>query len=1057
MRKKTITYCRQILGIIICLVFFPAAVLAQDSSVSGVIVDASSKEALIGVSVVQKGTTNGTVTDIDGKFSINAPLSSTLVISYLGYDNQELAPSSSPMTIQLKESSKFLDEVIVVGYGVQKKSVVTASISQVTANDLKNTSTPRLDNALQGLVSGVQVTSSSGQPGASSKIRIRGTGTINNSDPLYIIDGMPVDGGIDYLNPSDIASIEVLKDAASGAVYGARAANGVVLVTTKSGKEGKVKVTYDFSYGWQRPWRERKMLNGTQYATLMNEASTYDGKGNIYDNPAQYGKGTDWQKETFNYDAPVQNHQISISGASDKINYFISLGYYNQEGIVGGDYGRSNYDRITLRSNTLYTLFDESNNRNWLKKMVVGVNASYSRIKNTNIAANSLTGSALGNAMFLSPLMDVYATSEEQLIKDHNIDTKLYGNPIRDAKNGKLLNIPDQDFNEISNPLAYLSLPGERYNTDKIVANFFAELYLWDNLKFRTSYGVDLAFWGTDGWSKPHFTGANSRNEKSQVWSQMNRGSNWQVENILTYDKTFDAHSFSVVLGQSAKKSREKFLWGRGNDMLESNGNKANIDFTSDLPGKRESRGGYNDDHLSTLASYFGRLSYNYDERYMFQFTVRQDGSSRFGPNNKWATFPSVSLGWNLTNEKFMENGPDWLTTTKLRLSWGKNGNENIGPFRYAVNVRTGYNYVFGGGTNQAIVGGTGPTGTPNPDLKWEESEQYNAGLDFGFLKNSLTLSVDYYKKKTNGMLKEMNIPNYLGAPLPLGNVGDMENSGIELDLGYKFVKGDWSFRTGANISYLKNKLIKLGNADGYQMLDHVHIINEVSRAENGQPYPFFYGYKTAGIFQNQAEIDAYVNANGEKLQPNAQPGDVIFVDTDGNGSITDSDKTKIGKGTPDWTYGLNFQAAWKDIDFSMFISGTIGNDIFDATRRVDLKPVNLSEEMWGRWHGEGTSNKIPRFSWSNNNDNYRVSDLYIKNGTYMRLKNIQLGYTLPRDLTSKVFISSLRIYVAADNLLTFTGYKGFDPEISDGASNGIDRGNYPQARTFTIGFNLNF
>ena len=1062
-KKNSMTFYRKVMASIclFILVSVSTSLFAQENiKVTGIVSDNDTGETLIGVSVVPKGApASGTITDIDGAFSLNVAKGTILLISYVGYDTVEIPANSTTINISLKPSQQLLDEIVVVGYGVQKKSVVTASIAKVSAEDLLTAAPVRVDNALKGLVSGVQVTTTSGQPGAGSKIRVRGTGTINNSDPLYIVDGMAIDGGIDYLNPSDIASIEILKDAASGAVYGARAANGVVLVTTKSGKEGRVRVTYDFSYGWQRPWRERNMLDGTQYATLMNEASNYAGEGNIYDNPAQFGKGTNWQKETFNYDAPVENHQVSISGASEKINYYLSLGYYNQEGIVGGDYGRSNYKRMTMRTNATYTMFDESKKRNWLSKMVIGVNAAYSRINNTNIETNNLTGSALGNAMFLSPLMSVYAEDEQALIDQYaeEIETKGYGSLVRDSKTGKLLNVPSKDFNEISNPLGYLSLPGEKYNSDKFVGNFFAELTIWDALKFKSSYGTDLAFWGTDGWSKPYYLGANAHNNKSQVWSEMNRGCTWQLENVLTYNTIIDAHSFAVVLGQSAKKYTARYLKGVGNDMIALDGDKANIDFTTGLPsdGKQEAFGSMK--NPSTLASYFGRLSYNYDERYMFQFTVRRDGSSNFGPKNKWATFPSVSLGWNITNEKFMANRFSSLSTAKLRLSWGKNGNENIGAFRYTANVSMGNNYVFGGGNNQTIINGSKPSGTPNPDLKWEESEQYDLGLDFGFMKNSLTLSVDYFKKKTNGMLKEMSIPSYLGESKPWGNVGDMENSGIEVDLGYKFYSGDWSFRVGANVSYLKNKLIRLGNADGFEMYDNVHQLGNVSRAENGEVYPFFYGYKTAGIFQNQAQVDAHVNGKGEKLQPNAQPGDVIFVDHNNDGQISDTDRTKIGKGAPDWTYGLNFQAAWKDIDFSMLIAGSIGNDIFDATRRLDLKYVNLSEEMLDRWHGEGTSNSVPRFTWTNANDNYRVSDLYVKNGSYMRLKNIQLGYTLPKTLTSKVFISSLRVYVAAENLLTFTGYKGFDPEISYDKSAGIDRGIYPQARTFTIGFNLNF
>lgn len=1031
---------------------------AQQFTVQGIVKDAAG-ESVIGASVLIKGSTVGTITDLDGRFTLTEVEKGTVVeISYIGYVSQSVVvKDGSLLNIILKEDTETLEEVVVVGYGVQKKSVVTASIAKVSSDDLGKSAPVRVDNALKGLASGVQVTTANGQPGSAAKIRVRGTGTINNSDPLYIVDGMPIDGGIDYLNPSDIQSIEVLKDAASGAVYGARAANGVILVTTKSGKEGKVKVSYDFSFGWQNPWREREMLDATQYATLMNEASMYADNKLMYDDPSKLGAGTNWQKETFNYNAPVQNHQLSVSGATDKINYYLSLGYYDQQGIVGGDYGRSNYKRMTMRTNATYTLFDETKNRNWLKKMTIGVNAAYSRIKSTSIEVNSLTGSALGNAMFLSPLLGVYAEDEDALYKQYASEIAQYGDLVRDAKTGRLLSVPGKDFNEISNPLAYLSLPGEVGNSDKFVANFFAELQIWDNLKFKSSYGTDLAFWGKDGWTKPYYMNVNAHNDKSKVWSEMNRGCTWQIENVLTYDKTFKSHSFALVLGQSAKKYTGRKVGGSAFDMIAEMGDKANIDFTTGLTsdGKRDVYGGRFDP--SSLASYFGRLSYNYAERYMFQFTVRRDGSSNFGPNNKWATFPSVSLGWNVTNEPFMQKRPDWLNSIKLRLSWGKNGNENIGAFRYIANVSMGNNYVFGGGNNQVIINGSKPSGTPNPDLKWEESEQYDAGLDFGLLGNSLTFSVDYFLKRTNGMLKEMSIPSYLGESKPWGNVGSMENSGIEVDLGYRFTVGDFNVRVGGNLSYLKNKLINLGNSDGFEMKDNVHMLGNVSRAENGEVYPFFYGYKTAGIFQNQAQIDAYVNERGEKIQPHAEPGDVIFVDMNGDGVLDDADRTKIGKGTPDWTYGINLSASWKDFDFSMLIAGAIGNDIFDATRRLDLRYVNLPAEMMGRWHGEGTSNVLPRFTWTNNNDNYRVSDLYIKDGSYMRLKNIQLGYTLPKSWTNKVFISSLRVYVAAENLLTLTGYEGFDPEISYDASAGIDRGIYPQARTFTLGVNLNF
>lgn len=795
--------------------------------------------------------------------------------------------------------------------------------------------------------------------------------------------------------------------------------------------------------------------NDTRFNTGNPTTAEQDAIG---DKLSSFGNAdTDWLKETFNANAPVQNHRLSVSGATDKLNYFLSLGYYEQEGIVGGNFGRSNYRRMTIRTNTTYTLFDKSGERNWLYSMTVGVNAAYSRIKNTSIETNSLTGSAVGNAMFLTPLMSVYPSNEEDLIKRTANDVAKYG-PLMTDGNGRLYNVPTSDFNEISNPLAYLSLPGTKNNSDKFVANFFAELKLWDNLKYRASYGTDLSFWGNDGYDYPYFLNTNAHNDKSSAWSEMNRGCRWQLENVLTYDKTIGSHSFAVVLGQSAIKYTGRRLGGSAQDLIDIDGSKASIDFTSGLKtdGKRDVYGGAFDPH--TLASYFGRFSYNYAERYMAQFTIRRDGSSNFGPNNKWGTFPSVSLGWNVTNENFMTKRPEWLSAVKLRLSWGKNGNENIGAFRYTANVAMGNNYPFGGGSNQIVNGGSKPTGTPNADLKWEESEQYDAGLDFVFFNNSLTFTVDWFKKKTNGMLKTMSIPSYLGESLPWGNVGDMENSGIEFEAGYKFRSGDWAFNVNANISYLKNKLIRLGNASGFEAYDNVHQIGNVSRAEEGQPYPFFYGYKTAGVFQNQAQIDAYVNSKGEKLQPDAQPGDVIFVDNNGNGVIDSEDQTKIGKGDPDWTYGFNFNASWRGFDFSMLWSGAIGNDIFDATRRVDLRYVNLAEEMLDRWHGENTSNSIPRFTWDGGpNHNNQASDLYIKNGSYVRLKNIQLGYTLPEVLTKNVFISRLRVYVAAENLLTFTGYKGFEPEISYGTSSGIDRGYYPQARTFTVGCNVTF
>ena len=1041
-------YVSLILSLLTTMVF------AQDLYVKGTVTSSEDNLGIPGVSVLIKGTTTGTSTDLDGHYELTVPEGSVLEFSFLFMTTQErTVTSSGVLDVVMTPNTQELSEVVVIGYGTQKKSVVTASIAKVSADDLKGTAPVRMDNALKGLVSGVTVTSSSGQPGAAAQIRVRGIGTINNSDPLYIVDGMPIEGGLDYLNPNDIASIEVLKDAASGAVYGARAANGVVLVTTKTGKLGKTRVNYDFSYGWQSPWTKRKVLNATEYAIMMNEGAINSGQAPRYNDPYSYGKGTDWQKETFNYDAPVMNHQVSISGASEKVNYMLSLGYYTQDGIVGGNYGRSNYERLTLRSNTSYTVFDDTQKRNWLNQLKITSNISYAKINSTGIETNSSYGSPLGSALALSPILGVYVegeAAEEQLKYYENFDGFT---PMYDPSNGKLYMLAGADYNEMVNPLASLSLPGNKNWSHKFVANFSAELTIWDNLKFKTTYGADLSFWGYDGYTKLYYLTANNKATQSNAFSNKQDGLVWQIENVLMYDKTLGRHTFSVLLGQSAKKNTGSYLGGNRYDII--NYDHPYIDASNGLQedGKMGVYGGPN--AAVTLASLFARASYDFDERYMMQVTVRRDGSSRFGPNNHYAVFPSFSVGWNLTNEKFMEKRPSWWTSTKARFSWGKNGNENIGNFQYTVLTSAGNNYIFGSGEN--TVNGVKPAGLANPDLKWEESEQYDVGLDFGFLDNSLTFTADYYKKKTNGMLMTMNIPSYVGESKPIGNVGKMENSGVELEALYKFQVRDWNFRIGGNITYLKNKLIEYGNDTGWANLDSFQGIGSITRAQNGKPFPYFYGYKTDGIFQNMNEIAAYTDKDGNMIQPDAKPGDVRFVDVNQDGIIDDNDRTDIGKGMPDWTYGFNINVSWKGIDLSMMWQGMIGNDVFDATRRVDITTSNLPSWMLGRWTGEGTSNKYPRFVLGDN-VNWMASDLYIYDGSYLRLKNIQLGYTLPSKLVNKIFISSLRVYVAAENLLTFTKYHGFDPEISSGGTSlGIDRGVYPQSKTWTVGINIAF
>ncbi len=1056
-----------------------ATAFAQFSGIVGTVTDGNG-EPIIGASVVEKGQPqNGSITNIDGQFAIKVQAGKTLVISYIGFVTQEV-PASSDMTVVLKEDDKTLNEVVVIGYGVQKKSVVTAAIAKVSADDLEGKSPVRVDNALKGLAAGVNVTSSSGQPGASPRVRVRGTGTINNSDPLYIVDGMPIEGGIDFLNPSDIESIEVLKDAASGAIYGARAANGVVLVTTKKGKVGKPSINYNFSQGWQTAWRRRDVTSATDYAIMQNELRLNGGQAPIYADPYNLmdtngdpikGFGTDWQDLVFNDNAPVQNHEVSVSGASDKLNYYLSMGFYDQEGIVGGNYGQSNYQRLSLRSNNIYNVYDASQERNFLNKLDVTVNLAYTRVKSTGISENSEWGSVLGSALYMSPIIAPTVTNKDLADQMHENYEVTQGYQLQRDAAGNYYTIPGTfgSYAEMNNPLALLNMNPSKNWSHKFVPKFSFDLQLWDNLKYHFNYSVDLSFWGNSAATlSKYYHSGNAKGEHTSASMSWNKGCNWQVENTLTYDKQFGKHTIGVVLGQSAMKNKSDYVGAERWNIINlekpyMSYTNANVVYEVDADGKLigtpvaefNGWGGPNVEHR--ISSLFGRVSYNYDEKYMLQATIRRDGSSRFGPNNKYGTFPSVSVGWNIMNEKFMEQTQGWLSNLKFRASWGKNGNDNIGDFQYTVLNAMGNNVLFG---NPAIkqIGSKAST-TANPSIKWEESEQTDFGLDFGFFNQALTFTVDYYIKKTNGMLMTMPIPSYVGESKPIGNTGDMENKGIEFELGYKWNISDAHFAIKANATYTKNTLKNLGNESGFLDYDGVQGFTggSLARGSNGMPFPYFYGYKTNGVFQNYNEVNSYVNADGGLIQPAARPGDTRFVDINGDGQITSDDRTKIGKGTPDWNFGLNFNADWKGFDFNMFFQGVAGADIFDATYRTDVTAGNYPTYMLNRWTGEGTSNKYPILR-AGDNTNWQVSDLYIVDGSYLRLKNISLGYTLPRNLTRQISIERLRFFVMAENLVTWTKYWGFDPEISSGGKSlGIDKGVYPQARIWTVGLNLTF
>ena len=1042
--------------------------------ITGTVTDESG-EPLIGASLAEKGNErNGATTDIDGHFSINVTSGTTIIASYIGYETQEVTARNN-MTVVLKEEGVSLDEVMVIGYGVQKKSVVTASIAKISADDLEGKTRLRAEDALKGMAAGINVTSSSGQPGAQSMIRIRGIGTINDANPLYIIDGMPTDqNGMESVNPNDIESIEVLKDAASGAIYGARAANGVILVTTKKGKEGKATINYNFSTGWQSAWKKRSVTGATDYAILQNEKYINGGQAPLYADPynlvdvngdAITGFGTDWQSLLFNDNAPITQHDVSVSGANDKVNYYFSVGYFTQDGIVGGNYGMSNYDRLTIRSNNQYNLIDATKERNFLNKLDLGVNVSYMKVNNTGIDANSTWGSPLGSALYMAPTLPVTLKGNiaEKMINQYSAYDLYYD------ENGNPYTIPGYvgSYNEQNNPIALMHANPNKNWSHKFMPKFSVDLQLVDNLSYHFTLSAEQSFWGYDGATlQKYYYSGNSNSDHTQAVAYKGNSTVWQVENTLTYNKTIDKHSFDVVLGQSAMQSKGDELGGSHWNLV--NVNKPSINYTTGgniglstdendvITGATSYVGVWGGPYVEhKLASYFGRLSYNFDERYMLQATLRRDGSSRFGANNKFGLFPSASFGWNVTNEDFMTGSSNWLSLMKVRASWGKNGNDNIGDFAYTTLTNTGgsSNYYFG--TSQSMSYGSKANRLANEDLKWEESVQTDLGVDLGFFDNALTFTVDYFIKRTDGMIIEMPIPSYVGEARPLANAGDMVNSGWEFEATYKQQIGDLFFSIQGNASYLHNELRNLGNDTGFLNWGISQFSDGGTRAENGQPFPFFYGYKTLGVFQNIDEVNAYVDANGNKIMPDANPGDLKFADVNGDGKITSDDRTNIGNGTPDWTFGLNAYAEWKGFDLSAFFQGVYGADVFDATYRQDIASGNYPTWVLSRWTGEGTSNRIPILK-QGDSKNWVCSDIYIQDGSYLRLKNLTLGYTLPRQMTRKIGLDRFRVFGMAENLFTWTRYWGFDPEIGSGSTSlGVDYGVYPQARTFTVGFNI--
>lgn len=1008
------------------------SILAQNT-VSGIVTDAVDNTPLIGVTVGIKDKADGGITDIDGRYELSVEGNDVkLVFSYVGYETFEIdVNGQSEINVSLQPTISDLEEIVVVGYGTQKKSVVTGAIAKVKAEDLENMPVTRIEQSLQGRTSGVRVTTNSGQPGAGSVVRIRGTTTTGNSDPVYVVDGVIIGGGIDYLAQGDIESIEVLKDA-SASIYGARSANGVILVTTKKGESGKARVTYNGYYGSQNPWRKLALLNATEYGTLLNEASAAAGQPILFEDPTTLGEGTDWQDAVFNENAPIQNHELSISSATDRSSYYASFSYFDQEGIVSDL--NSRFKRFSARINTTQKIGE---------RIKIGNNIGYTRINGRGVSENSEFGSPLSRAINIDPITPLYETDPDVL------GSNVYQNfPVVRDENG-FFGISQYVTSEVVNPVAALEVQHGFGWSDKVVGNLFAEVDLLPGLKFKSSIGTDLAFWGGEGFTPVYYLNATNVNDITSYSRSQNRGLYWIFENTVTYEKRLGDHSVSTVVGSAADKTAGRGSTGIIQDIPVNDIEDASLLWAND-PALQAFFGF---EYESRTASLFGRINYNYAEKYLLSFIYRRDGSSKFGINNRFGHFPSVSAGWVLTQEDFFPSD-GIVKFLKFRGSWGISGNDRINDHLFLALVRGGRSYTFG--VNDNLVNGVAPSEADNPDLRWEETEQFNIGLDSRLFRH-FSLTVDYFEKTSHGILNIEEVPGLFGVGSPTGNVAKLNNKGFELELGYNNKVGQLNIEFDGNISYVKNEIDHLTNESNFEPGQRYGPQGlEITRTTVGFPIGHFFGFKTDGLFQTQEEINNYVNSDGELIQPDASPGDIKFLDTNEDGLITNEDRTYIGDPTPSWTYGFNLALEYKGFDLLLFGQGVFGNEIYNVTRRFDLPLANYEASALGRWTGPNTSNDFPRLVLNDPNGNFsKSSDFFLQNGAFFRIKTLQIGYNLPKNVLDKVGLTKARFYVSGNNLLTITDYKGFDPEI--GAGSGVDRGIYPQARFYLVGTSISF
>ena len=1031
--------------------------------IKGVVHD-SGNQPIIGATVMEVGSSNnGTVTASDGSFSISVPKGASLNISYIGYKSITVrAVEGRTMDILLQEDSEMLNDVVVVGYGVQRKKLVTGSTVHVDADNIAATNAVDAFGALQSQAAGMNIVMNSGQPGESYKVVIRGMGTAGSNEPLYVIDGVP-GGNISDLSPNDIESIDVLKDAASSAIYGARASNGVILVTTKKGQAGQLKVSFDGYLAWQNPnTNDVTPLNAKQYMEINDKAyqiqgvSTYDWASLI---PKQYGQimngtwnGTNWLDETTVDNAPMNNASINITGGGDVSRFALGFTKFHQTGTIGYP-ATPKFDRYTVRLNSDYSLIRKKG-RDILK---FGENITFSAIKKKGISIGGIYGNSIRNLLAMSPLLPAY---------NDNGDLYEYSDIQADG----------WDFSaEMANPLAVMKYDEGNSFTRRyrLQTNFFLEFAPIKGLTFRSSAGWLYRHNESRSYVPVYELSAKKSNPNDDVRQNQGYNTRWSLENTVNWVQSFDNHNLDVLFGQSLEK------WGYGSNVGVTNSNSlfpgsfkhAYINNANVVDPAFTSISGSPNDQGS-LSSFFGRVNYNYNETYLLSLVLRADGSSNFARGHRWGYFPSVSAGWVITNESFMEPTSDWLNFFKLRASWGQNGNCNISNFQYVATIAFDDPYYFDSKDNPGI--GAYPNILPNEDVKWETSEQLDFGFDARFLKSRLGVSFDWYNKKTKDWLVRAPVLLSYGTNAPYVNGGDIENKGYEIHLSWNDRVGkDFSYGITANLSHNKNKVTRLANSEGIIHGGSNAIAQntaELYRLEVGYPIGYFWGYKMEGIIQNQDDLQDYLNRNcggdpNNSLQGEAiQPGDVKFVDVNGNGKVDkgDADKTMIGDPNPDYTVGLNINIAYKGFDFSLNGYGSFGQQVAKSYRQFSDHPDdNYCTDVYTKyWTGEGSTNRYPRFTDGKHVNMSEISRVWIEDADFFKISRISFGYDIKR-VAKFLPVNKCRIYVSASNMFTFTDYSGMDPEVGFGNgtswASGIDCGYYPSARSWQVGLNINF